>query len=143
MVMVRRMLILAWLIALAVLAVALPALAQDGGVGMPESAVPVFNLAWVAAVIGFFLPLVISFVKRRQWSDKAKRLTAFVISAVAGVVNVGVQAGWVFDTVGQFLGMAAFSIIDVYVAATVIYQSFWKDTAPEAALAAVGSNEEE
>lgn len=143
MVMVRRMLILAWLIALAVLAVALPALAQDGGVEMPESAVPVFNLAWVAAVIGFFLPLVISFVKRRQWSDQAKRITAFVISAAAGIVNVGVQAGWVFDTIGQFLGMAVFSIIDVYVAATVIYQSFWKDTAPEAALAAVGSNEEE
>lgn len=115
---------------------ALPALAQDGTEVVGN---PLFDLAWVGAVIGFFLPLVISFVKRSQWSTGAKQATALVVSAIAGVVNVGVQAKWQFDSAAQFLQLAAFSITDVWVTATVIYNNFWDGKTIDRTLASVGS----
>lgn len=96
-----------------------------------------FDLAWVAGVIGFFLPLVISAAKRAQWSTTAKRWTAFVLSAAAGVVNVGVQQGWQFDD--SFVQSALLSVVDVYVAASVIYANFWDGTTVDATLESVGS----
>lgn len=99
----------------------------------------VFDLAWVGAVIAFFLPLLTSFLKRQAWSVQAKRLLALVVATVAGVVNVGVQGGWEFAGAGEFVSLALFSVIEVYVAAAVIYNNFWEDTAPEVALASVGS----
>lgn len=100
----------------------------------------VFDLAWVGAVIGFFLPLVISFVKRAQWSPGAKKWLAVLTSVVVGLVNTGIQAGWDFSSVGQFFQLAVFSVTDIYVLAAVTYQNFWKDTAPETSLAAIGSS---
>lgn len=98
----------------------------------------VFDLAWVGAVIAFFLPLLTSFVKRQNWSDQTKRVVALIVAAVVGVVNVGVQEGWEFGA--DMLSLVVFSIAEVYTVAQVAYQNFWKDTAPERTLAAVGSS---
>lgn len=123
-------------VALALMVIALPAAAQSDEPAAPADVV--FDLAWVAAIIGFFLPLLISLVKRADWSLAAKRAVAFVSSVVAGLVNVGVQAGWEFNS--DFYALAVFSIIDVYVSASVIYQNFWKDTAVDTSLTNVGSS---
>lgn len=96
-----------------------------------------FNLTWMAGVIGFFLPLLISLFKKATWSQRTKKIFALVVSAVAGVVNVGMQAGWVFSTIGEFVVLAVYSIIDVYVVASVLYKSFWEGSAPETKLAEV------
>lgn len=132
----RRVLTLVMMVLAAMVVLALPALAQD----VEEvEAEPIFNLIWVGAVVAFFLPLLISFVKRAQWSPGAKKTLAFIVSAAAGVVVVGVQAGWEFDNVGAFLQLSAYSIIEVYVAGQVIYEKFWKDTALDRGLTSVGS----
>lgn len=96
-----------------------------------------FNLAWVAALIGFFLPLLISFIKRSTWSTQTKRIFALVTSIVAGVVAVGVQLGLEFTE--NFLPQIFLAITDVYVVSAVTYQNFWKDTAIERGLESVGS----
>jgi len=99
----------------------------------------VFDLAWVSAVIGFFLPLVISFLKKVTWSDGLKKTLAILMCAGAGLVNTGVQAGWAFGTLGEFVSLAVFSIMDVYVTATVIYTNLWKGTNIDTALAGIRS----
>lgn len=117
---------------------ALPAFAQDAEAEAATNT-PIFDLAWVGAVIGFFLPLLTSFIKKNQWSIQAKRAIAIVTATIAGVVNVGVQSAWDFDSPAAFLQLAVFSVMDVYIAASVIYGNFWKDTGIETSLAAVGS----
>lgn len=133
----RRLL---WLV-IAVLTImvvfALPAFAQDAET---VAETPLFDLAWVGLVIGFFLPFLTSLLKRDQWSTQAKRILALVVAAVAGTVNVGVQAGWEFDNPGAFLQLTAFSVIEVYTAAAVVYRNLWEGTAPEEAATAVGSD---
>jgi len=131
-----RRLVMLLVAVMALMVLALPAMAQtDGG----EVTEVVFDLAWVGAVIAFFLPLVTSLVKRQSWSDQLKRIIAVVTAAIAGVVNTGVQAGWVFDSAGEFISLTLFSITQVYVAAAVIYQNFWSGTSTETRLAEVGS----
>jgi hypothetical protein len=100
----------------------------------------VFDLAWVGAIIGFFLPLLISFMKQQTWSVQTKRVLALVTSLVAGVVNTGIQQGWEFTTAGEFATLAIFSVMDVYVTSAVVYNHFWEDTAPEAKLASIGES---
>jgi len=100
----------------------------------------VFDLAWLGGVIGFFLPLVISFVKRQAWSTQLKRVFAFFMAGLAGVVNVGVEAGWEFVSAGDFVSLAVFSIIDIYIASSVLYRNFWEGTPTEVKLASIGSS---
>lgn len=99
----------------------------------------VFNLAWVASVVGFFLPLLISFLKRAEWSTQTKRIVALATSVVAGIITVGVQLGLNFDE--GFLPAIALAVVDVYVVSSVTYGNFWKDTAIERGLESVGSNQ--
>lgn len=93
-----------------------------------------FDLVWLSGVIGVGLPLLISLVKRVSWPLWAKRALAVGASVVAGVVAVGVEAGWAID--GEILKLAAASIVQIYVVASVTYQSFWKDSTIEATLSA-------
>jgi hypothetical protein len=99
----------------------------------------VFDLAWIGAVIAFFLPLVTSMLKRQSWSTKTKQVFALGIAVVVGVVNAGLQAEWVFDSASQFVSLAAFSVIDIYIIAAVVYNNFWEGTTVETKLADVGS----
>lgn len=128
------------LFTLALMALMAPALAQADDAEIVAATDVVFDLAWIGLVIAFFLPLVTSFLKRNGWSNQTKRVFAFGIAAVAGIVNTGVQAGWQFDNASTFASLAAFSVIDVYVAAAVIYRNFWEDTGIESSLASVGDN---
>lgn len=96
-----------------------------------------FNLAWVAALIGFFLPLLISFIKRSTWSTQTKRVVALVTSIVAGVIAVGVKLGLEFNA--DFVPAILLAVTDVYVVASVAYANFWKDTSIERGLESVGS----
>jgi len=117
----------------------LPAFAQEASDSGTMTGSPLFDLAWVGSLIGFFLPLVISFVKRSQWNVGAKQATAFLVSAIAGVVNVGVQAKWQFDGAADFAQLAVFSVMDVWVTAAVIYNNFWDGKTIDRTLTAVGS----
>lgn len=124
-------------VALAALVVlfALPAFAQEEGGAVP----PVFDLTWINATIGFFLPLVISFLKRANWSQNAKKTFALVVSAVAGVVSVGVEAAWDFAGAAEFAQLAVASITQVWVTAQAFYLGFWEDRSLERTLESVGS----
>lgn len=132
---IRRLLFGVALVAFMVLA--LPAFGQADPPPVDEGVV--FNLAWLSATIGFFLPLVISFFKRQNWSTQVKRIVSLFIAAVVGVVTVGFQAEWVFGSASDFLQLAANSVVDIFVVSQVAYLSFWKDTAPERALENIGS----
>lgn len=120
---------------LAFMALALPALAQEDGGAIP----PVFDLTWINATIGFFLPLLISALKSANASTNTKKTIALVVSAVAGVVSVGVQAGWEFASAVEFAQLAAASITQVYVAGQAFYLGFWEDKPIEASLEQLGS----
>lgn len=98
-----------------------------------------FDLSWLAGIVGFFLPLLISLVKRVEWSTQLKRGVALVASIVAGVVTVGVQAGWDVGTPTEFVQLAVNSVTQVWVVASVAYNSFWSDTAIERGLESAGS----
>lgn len=100
----------------------------------------IFNLAWVGAVIAFFLPLVTSAIKRASWSVQAKRITALLIAAVAGIVNVGVQAGWEFTPIGEFAQLVVFSVAQIFVAAAAVYRGILEDTGVDNALTALGDS---
>lgn len=97
-----------------------------------------FDLAWISGIIGVGLPLLISFVKRAEWSTKAKQAVAIAASAIAGTVAVGLQAGWAIDE--SFFQLALFSVVEIYTVASVTYQNFWDGTAIEAKLEDVGSS---
>lgn len=127
------------LLVVGLMVLALPALAADEPLASTDV---VFDLVWIGGTIAFFLPLAISFLKRQSWSTQTKKYFAFGISALAGVVNTGIQAAWAFDSVGQFASLTALSVVDVYVASSVIYRNFWEGTSPEQALASVGGDEE-
>lgn len=105
----------------------------------PAEPANAFDLAWIATLVGFFLPLLISFVKRQNWSTQTKRVFALVTSAVAGLVTVGLKLGLEITDPAGFAQGALLAIVDVYVVSAVAYQNFWKDTGIEKSLESVGS----
>jgi hypothetical protein len=105
----------------------------------PAEPAVAFDLAWIATLVGFFLPLLISFVKRSDWSTQAKRWLAVVTSIIAGLVTVGLRLGWSIDDPAGFAQGALLAVVDVWVVSAVAYQNFWKDTAIERAVESVGS----
>lgn len=98
-----------------------------------------FDLSWLAGIVGFFLPLLISLVKKAEWSTQLKRGVALAASIVAGVVTVGVQAGWDAGTPTEFVQLALNSVTQVWIVSNVAYNAFWSDTAIERGLESVGS----
>lgn len=118
--------------------VALPAFAQEGDPG-DIPAETQFDIPWLAGLVSFFLPLVISFVKRADWSQSTKKVFALVVSAIAGVIMVGFDAGWSLSPFGDFLKLALANITGIWVVSQVAYLSFWEDTGIERNLEAVGS----
>lgn len=105
----------------------------------PAEPAVAFDLAWIATLVGFFLPLLISFVKRSNWSTQAKRILALTTSIVAGLVTVGLKLGLEFTEPAAFAQGALLAVVDVYVVSSVAYANFWKDTAIEKSLESAGS----
>lgn len=115
---------------------ALPAIAQEVEEAVEQ---PAFDLVWINGLVAFFLPLLISFLKRAEWNQQLKKTFALIISVIAGIVTVGVGAGWTLDPFGDFLKLALASVTQIWVVAQVAYLSFWEDTAVEAKLEDVNS----
>lgn len=132
-----KLMMLLGMVAAVVLFVALPAFGQEDGGAIP----PVFDLTWINATIGFFLPLLISALKSANASNSTKKTIALAVSIVAGVVSVGVQAGWEFASAIEFAQLAAASITQVFVAAQAFYLGFWEDKPLEASLERLGSGQ--
>lgn len=97
-----------------------------------------FSILWLSGVFGFFLPLLISLVKRSNWSTVTKRALALGVSALAGVLAVAVEMGLNWSD-PQLLTTLVASVVEIYVVASVTYANFWEDTAIESALSDVGN----
>ena len=96
-------------------------------------------IAW-SAIVGTFLPLVISLVKGANMNKGAKQVIALLVVTVASVLTVGADQGWVFASVGEFFNLALASFTAIYALAQTTYTGFWEDRAVEVRLAGVGSN---
>lgn len=72
-------------------------------------------------LVGFFLPLVISVIQQRGWSDQLRALVAFAACAVAGVGTAYFQ--------GDLTGRRVVSgVLIVLVTALATYRNLWKPT---------------
>src|SRR5688572_20405686 len=75
----------------------------------------------VSALVGAFLPALVSIVVRSSWPGWAKGVTAVASSAVAGVV-----VAW---TSGEFTGQTLATCVGAALAASqVFYATFWRPT---------------
>lgn len=133
----RKLLVV--LMALAFMMIASPALAMAEV--DPEAAAQAIDWAWLNGVVAFALPLAISFFKKAEWSVMTKKVFAFLLSAVVGVVTVGFNQGWDFVSIADFARLAVLSISQIWVVAQVAYLSFWQDSKPEVALANMGASD--
>ncbi len=101
-----------------------------------------FDFVAVSALVGSFLPLVISLFKSWNSGTQTKRVLAVVLSAVAAVVTVGATNGWSeldFATTATWATVVT-SFGLVYALAQTTYKGFWQDTRVESALSAVGNS---
>jgi len=72
-------------------------------------------------LVGFFLPLVVSFLKQPGWSKKTTTLVTFLVFIVVGAVTVYL--------LGAFTGRTVVSSILIVAAISLVfYQGFWKPT---------------
>lgn len=72
-------------------------------------------------LIGFFLPLVVSFLKQPGWSKKTTTLVTFLVFIVVGAITV-----YLLDA---FSGRSLVSSILIVAAISLVfYQGFWKPT---------------
>lgn len=124
---------------MAFMIVAIPVMAQEGEVVEEVVGAPAFDLVWLNGLIAVFLPLAISFFKRSAWAPTTKKVLAVGISAMVGVVTVGVDAGWSLDPFGDFIKLAVASVTQVWIVAQVAYLSFWEGTKVEGTLKKIGS----
>lgn len=98
-----------------------------------------------AAIWGALSPLLISLVKNvgKKWTTTAKKWAAILFSAVGAVIGYGITAGWTGINLVDWSEfwvplLGAFGAI--YPIAYVSYQGFWKGTAINTKLAAVGTS---
>lgn len=91
-----------------------------------------FQLDWAAldVAIGALLPLLISFLKRNEWSAKVKRYVATAVSVVAAFVATWVQVGGLADINVLLINLGA-----IIATAQATYAGFWEDSGAEVALA--------
>jgi len=74
-----------------------------------------------AAIVAFFLPLVIALVVQSNWSSRIKSLVAFGAAMVVGVVTAWLN--------GQFEGVDVVrAILIAFVVSISAYQALWKPT---------------
>lgn len=81
------------------------------------------DAAMLALVVGFVSPLVLNFIVSALWPSWAKAVSAFIFSAIVGVITALVA--------GAFNGLSILStVLLVLVVAVTSYQNFWKQVAP-------------
>lgn len=81
------------------------------------------NLALWTAVVAFFAPVVLNLIIQTGWSDRAQAATAFLASAVIGVVTAYFS--------GLFTGVSIVTaILLAFVVTISAYKGFWKQVTP-------------
>ena len=79
----------------------------------------------LAAIIGVFMPLLISLLKRATWPTIVNLGIASVVSLLVGIITVGVNGDLVLDNVDAVFTSAAAA----FTAATIVYKSWFEGTA--------------
>lgn len=79
------------------------------------------NLTLYMAVLGWLIPLVISFVKQAGWSKTVKGLIAAVVSVVSAIIAAAIAGHWNPEDVTR-------SILIVLTLSQVSYVTFWKSS---------------
>lgn len=89
------------------------------------------TLAIISIVEGLLLPVLVSFLKGQQWSQNVKLVFSLAISIVIAIITLAIQSNgfnW-----RELLANAA----TIWAAAQVVYNTWFKDTATQASLAAM------
>lgn len=79
------------------------------------------NLVMWAAVVGFFMPPLLSIVQQPGWSQALRAVVMFVASLIAGAGTVYFMGKW--DTTNIVT-----TVLLVMVTAIATYQGLWKTT---------------
>jgi hypothetical protein len=87
----------------------------------------------INGIVGFFLPLVISFLKQSTWTAQVKKAFALVVAVVAAVVAAGIQEGWTSLSWEVLVASAAIILPMVKTS----YDGIWEDSAIEVKVASV------
>lgn len=79
------------------------------------------NLTLFAAVIGWFMPVLMAAINRRTWNSEQKGIAAFIISIVAAVGATYVA--------GQFdrSDMVRTTLV-ILAVSQIAYQTYWRPT---------------
>lgn len=76
------------------------------------------NLTLYMAVLGWLIPMVISFVKQAAWSKQTKGLVAALVSVASAMVGAAIAGHWNPEDVTR-------SVLIVLTLSQVSYQTFW------------------
>ena len=79
------------------------------------------DLTMWTALVGFFVPVVVSVVQQPKWMPRTRALGAVLISGIAGLGTVYFTTPSLFDT-----GITATVMLTVAMAATAAYNTFSK-----------------
>jgi hypothetical protein len=79
------------------------------------------NLVMWAAVVGFFMPPLLSIVQQPGWSQPLRSIVMFVASIIAGAGTVYFQGAWDMTNVVT-------TILFVMVTAIATYKGLWTPT---------------
>jgi hypothetical protein len=90
----------------------------------------------LSVLVGSFLPLVITLVKRAGWSGARKKWFALACSAAAAVITVAASEGLELGTWLGWQGLLG-SFGAVYTLGQTTYLGFWEDTKVEAVLESI------
>lgn len=74
-----------------------------------------------SAFVGILVPIIINFVKPKEWSDPAKFAVAAICSVLAGLGTAWFAGDFVWAWQG-----ALDDVVVVFTAATASYKLFWK-----------------
>lgn len=77
------------------------------------------DAAMWSVVVGFFVPLVLSFVVSATWPKWAKALAVFVLAAIVGTITALIAGAY------EGLGIPSAVLLTLVVAITA-YQNFWR-----------------
>lgn len=74
---------------------------------------------WLNALLGFFMPILVQWIKNKRWSRQAKTIVALTTSILIGIVSVLVTGQFSYENILQ-------SIAVVFSVGQLAYNLFWK-----------------
>lgn len=85
------------------------------------------NLTLYMAVLGWLIPMIISFVKQSGWSKQAKGIAAAIVSVASAMIAAAIAGHWNPEDVTR-------SVLIVLTLSQVSYQTFWAPTKIDATI---------